>query len=175
MYKRWLLGVKCHSFIQSWNGQQERRRQRSFGRRQEDRILDCAIHYVLNKTYHCELEKDKKRSVRKRAATLVLEDGEVFVQQKNRKVKVIRSREDQLLSVQACHSDPTSGHFGMKTWRRSTYFVLYEWYYCTLPASDKHYWQAKSSNSSSSGDLSFFLDLFVFSCKTSKFKLSTCM
>ena len=60
------------------------------------------------------------RAVRKRAATLVLEDGEVFVQQKNRKVKVIRSREDQLLSVQACHSDPTSGHFGMKTWRRLT-------------------------------------------------------
>jgi len=100
--------------------------------KKEDRILDCAIHYILNKTYPCELEKDKKRAVRKRAATLVLEDGEVFVQQKNRKVKVIRNREDQLLSVQACHSDPTSGHFGMKTWRRSTYFVLYECCYCTL-------------------------------------------
>ena len=73
--------------------------------KKEDRILDCAIHYVLNKTYPCELEKDRKRAVRKRAATLVLEDVEVFVQQKNRKVKVIRSREDQLLSVQACHSD----------------------------------------------------------------------
>jgi len=32
-----------------------------------------SMHYVLNKTYHCELEKDKKRAVRKRAATLVLE------------------------------------------------------------------------------------------------------
>jgi len=96
--------------------------------KKEDRILDCAIHYVLiNKTYPCELQKDKKRAVRKRAATLVLEDGEVFVQQKNRKVKVIRSREDQLLSVQDCHSDPTSGHFGTKkTWRRLTDFVLYE-------------------------------------------------
>ena len=93
----------------------------------EDRILDRAIHYISNKTYHCELEKDKKRAVRKCAATLVLEDGEVFVQQKNRKFKVIRSREDQLLSVQACHCDPTSGHFGMKkTWRRLTDFVLYE-------------------------------------------------
>ena len=89
--------------------------------KKEGCILDCTIHYVLNKTYPCELEKDKKRAVRKRAATLVLEDGEVFVQQKNRKVKVIRSREDQLLTVQACHSDPTSGHFGMKkTWRRLT-------------------------------------------------------
>jgi len=28
--------------------------------KKEDRILDCAIHYVLNKTYPCELEKDKK-------------------------------------------------------------------------------------------------------------------
>ena len=42
-----------------------------------------------------------------------------------------------------------------------------------VPASDKHHWQAKSLNSSSSGDLSFFLDIFVFSCQTSKFKLST--
>jgi len=97
-----------------------------FWKKTRKKILDCAIHYVLNKTYHCELEKDKKRAVRKRAATLVLEDGEVFVQQKNRKVKVIRSREDQLLSVQACHSDPTSGHFGMKKTWRLTYFVLYE-------------------------------------------------
>jgi len=63
--------------------------------------LDGAIHYY------------KKKAVRKRAATLVLEDGEVFVQQKNRKVKVITSREDQM-PVQACHSDPTSGHFGME-------------------------------------------------------------
>ena len=54
--------------------------------KKEDRIsVDCAIHYVLNKTYHCELEKDKKRSVRKRAATLVLEDGEVFVSRRTGK------------------------------------------------------------------------------------------
>ena len=89
--------------------------------KKEGCILDCTIHYVLNKTYPCELEKDKERAVRKCAATLVLDNGEVFVQQKNRKVKVIRSREDQLLTVQACRSDPTSGHFGMKkTWRRLT-------------------------------------------------------
>ena len=54
--------------------------------KKEDRIsVDCAIHYVLNKTYHCELEKDKKRAVRKRAATLVLEDGEVFVSRRTGK------------------------------------------------------------------------------------------
>jgi len=111
----WSEVSQLHSIA---NGQQERQRQRSFGRRQEDHILDCAIYYILNKTYPCELENDKKRAVRKRAATLVLEDGEVFVQQKNRKVKVIGSREDQLLSVQ--------------TWRRLTDFALYEWYYCAL-------------------------------------------
>jgi len=54
----------------------------------KDRILDCAIHYILNKPYPCELEKDKKRAVRKRAATLVFEG---FVQQ-NRKVMVMRRR-----------------------------------------------------------------------------------
>jgi len=42
-----------------------------------------------------------------------------------------------------------------------------------VSASYKHYWLAKSSNSSSSGDLSLLLDIFVFSCQTSKLKLST--
>ena len=42
-----------------------------------------------------------------------------------------------------------------------------------VPAGDKHYWLAKSSNSSSSGDLSLFLDIFVLSCQTSMLKLST--
>ena len=42
------------------------------GEDKKDRILDCAIHYVLNKTYPCELEKGKERAVRKCAAMLVL-------------------------------------------------------------------------------------------------------
>jgi len=77
-------------------------------------ILDCAIHYILSKTYPCELEKDKKRAVGKRAAMLVLEDGEVFVQQKNRKVKVIRSREDQLqIAAIMKTSAPCTHHSGI--------------------------------------------------------------
>ena len=36
-----------------------------------------------------------------------------------------------------------------------------------VPASDKHYWLARSSNSSSSSDFSLFLDIFVFSCQIS--------
>ena len=42
-----------------------------------------------------------------------------------------------------------------------------------VPASDKHYWLARSPNSSSSGDFSLFLDIFVFSCQIPKLKLST--
>jgi len=29
--------------------------------KKEDRILDCAIHYVLNKTYHCEFNWSRTR------------------------------------------------------------------------------------------------------------------
>ena len=66
----WLLGAKCHSFIQSRNGQQERWWQQSFGRRQERRLhLGLRHPLCLKKTYPCELVKDKKRAVRKHAAT----------------------------------------------------------------------------------------------------------
>ena len=85
----------------------------------EDPILDYAINYAVNGTYPDELTKEKKRAVRKRAGTLILENGEVYLQRKGRRVKVIQSRKDQLLIVKACHSEPTSGHFGLtKTWRR---------------------------------------------------------
>ena len=50
---------------------------------------------------------------------MIVESGEVYLQRKGRKVKVIQSRKDQLLIMKACHSEPTSGHFGLtKTWRR---------------------------------------------------------
>ena len=79
----------------------------------EDPILDYAINYAINYavngTYPDELT-EKKRAVRKRAGTLILENGEVYLQWKGRRVKVIQSRKDQLLIVKACHSEPTSGH-----------------------------------------------------------------
>ena len=85
----------------------------------EDPILDYAIYYTVNGTYPNELTKEKKRAVRKRAGTLILENGEVYLQRKGRRVKVIQSRKDQLLIIKSCHSEPTSGHFGLtKTWRR---------------------------------------------------------
>ena len=84
-------------------------------RENEDPILDIAIHYVFQREYpDAELTKDQKRAVRKRAATLLVDKGEVYIQRKCRKVKVISSAK-----LQACHSDATSGHFGVtKTHRR---------------------------------------------------------
>jgi len=44
--------------------------------------------------------------------------GEVFIQKKKRRVKVISSMEDQKHILKACQSEPTSGHFGVtKTWK----------------------------------------------------------
>lgn len=86
-----------------------------------DPILDLAIHYALNRSYpiEAELSADKKRAVRKRAQTLKAESGEVFVIKKDKRLRVITSRNEQEMIVESCHSDPSSGHFGLtKTWRR---------------------------------------------------------
>ena len=48
----------------------------------EDPILDLAIDYVRNGRYPDGIDKNKKRSVRKRATNLVLECGEIFFAQK---------------------------------------------------------------------------------------------
>ena len=85
----------------------------------EDPVLEHAITYILTKKYPPDLGKDQKRAVRKRAGTLVAENGEVFVVKQKRRVKVVQSVEEQKRILRACHADPTSGHFGMtKTWRR---------------------------------------------------------
>ena len=85
----------------------------------EDPILDDTIYYAVNGVYPNNLTKEKKRAVQKKAGTLIVESGEVYLQRKDRRVKVIQSRKDQLLIMKACHSEPTSGHFGLtKTWRR---------------------------------------------------------
>ena len=46
-------------------------------------ILDLAIEYRLSGSYPTELTKDKKRAVRKRAATLIADNGEIYVERKN--------------------------------------------------------------------------------------------
>ena len=79
----------------------------------EDNILDYAIEYKLSGTYP---PKEKKRAVRKRA---IVDNGEIYVQRKKGRVKVVTSTEEQGRILRACHSDATSGYFGStKTWRR---------------------------------------------------------
>ena len=78
----------------------------------DDQILDLAIHYALNNNYPEteELTKYQKIAVRKRAATLLVEKGEVYIE---KKVKVISSVQEQQRILKACHSEATSGHFGV--------------------------------------------------------------
>ena len=50
---------------------------------------------------------------------LPLDKGEVFLNRGAKKVKVISAVEEQRTVLKACHSDSTSGHFGVtKTYKR---------------------------------------------------------
>ena len=70
-------------------------------------------------SYPDGLTKEKKRAVRKRAAKLETEKGEVFLLRKGKRIKVVQTEKEQKQILQACHSDPTSGHYGItKTWNR---------------------------------------------------------
>ena len=85
----------------------------------DDPILELAINYALSRNYQPGLTKERKRAVRKRAATLVVDKGEVYLKRKGRQVKVVTSVDDQRRILESCHSEPTSGHFSTtKTWRR---------------------------------------------------------
>ena len=56
--------------------------------------------------------------MRKRAAALVVDKGEVFLKRKGRHVKVVTAVADQRRILESCHCDRISGHFGAtKTWR----------------------------------------------------------
>ena len=82
-------------------------------------VLDFAIYYCLHDgSYPDGLTKEKKRAVRKRAAKLETEKSEVFLLKKGRRIKVVQTEEQKQI-LQACHSDPTSGRYGVaKTWSR---------------------------------------------------------
>ena len=80
----------------------------------EDHILDCAIEYKLSGTYPPSLTKDKKRAVRKRAATLITDNGEIYVQRKKRRVKVVTSVKEQgriLIQIQSDRFYTDCEHF----------------------------------------------------------------
>ena len=56
-----------------------------------------------------------KRSVRKRANRVIMRGVEVMYKKKNSdELRIIRGREEQMQVLEMCHSDPTSGHFGVK-------------------------------------------------------------
>ena len=79
---------------------------------QEDSVKhdDFTIYY--DGSYPDGLTKEKKRAVRKRAAKLETEKGEVFLLRKGKRIKVVQTEEQKQI-LQACHSDPTSGHYGV--------------------------------------------------------------
>ena len=89
-------------------------------KQEENFLLDNAIHYLINGAYAEGLSKDNKRAVRKRAAKLEVDKGQVYLKKKSGKVKVVTDYKEQWRILQSCHSEPSSGHFGMtKTWRRA--------------------------------------------------------
>ena len=61
----------------------------------DNRILDLAINYALNNSYPAteDLSKYQKRAIRKRAATLLVEKGEIYLEKKREE-----SEGDQLCS-----------------------------------------------------------------------------
>ena len=56
-----------------------------------DELLDLAIEYAVSGQYKDGLSKDKKRAVRKKAHTLEIDNGEVFIKKKNNKVRTFIS------------------------------------------------------------------------------------
>ena len=57
-----------------------------------DRVLELAVEYAVRRSYPPGLTKEK-RAVRKRASTLVVDKGEVFLKKKGRQVKVVTAVE----------------------------------------------------------------------------------
>lgn len=89
---------------------------------EEDEILDKAIRYVVahsrGSTYSYPAEgssKNFKQSIRKRAEKIFVEDGSIMYRKKKGVlVRIIQSGAEQSRILEMCHSDPTSGHFGVK-------------------------------------------------------------
>ena len=55
-------------------------------RQETDNILEHAIEYLIEGAYPLGLTKDKKRAVRKKAQTISIEEGEVYIKRKKNKV-----------------------------------------------------------------------------------------
>ena len=85
---------------------------------QSEPILDLSINYLFTKSYPLNADVKLKRSIRRRASTLNLEDGHIYINSIKRRVKVLVSPEEQIKISNTCHSDPTSGHFGVTKTKR---------------------------------------------------------
>ena len=57
----------------------------------QDDVLELAIEYAVRGQYPPGLTKDRKRAVWRRATTLQVDKGEVFLKRKGREVKVVTS------------------------------------------------------------------------------------
>ena len=60
----------------------------------EDHILEQVIHYTQEQKYQPDSSKEK-RALRKRAATLVVDRGEVYLKRKGHRVKVVMDPKEQ--------------------------------------------------------------------------------
>ena len=86
----------------------------------DDEILEEAIKYGIvgskgNQYKHFEgWDKNMKRFIRKRADRVIMRGVEVMHKKNSDEVRIIQSREEQMQVLEMYHSDPTSGHFGVK-------------------------------------------------------------
>ena len=55
----------------------------------QDDVLELAIKYAVRGQYPPGLTKDRKRAVRRRATTLRVDKGEVFLKRKGREVNSV--------------------------------------------------------------------------------------
>ena len=62
-----------------------------------DNILDYAIEYKMKGAYPPGLTKDKKRAVRKRAQTICIEEGEMYILRKKNKVCLSDLSEEHMI------------------------------------------------------------------------------
>eukprot|EP00731_Ephydatia_muelleri_P036030 Em0193g3a len=84
----------------------------------DDDIFELACNYKLTGKYPKDCPQNKKRTIRRQAKSIILQNGEVWKERKmNGKTKVVRliseAFEKQRI-LHSCHSDPTSGHLGIK-------------------------------------------------------------
>ena len=66
--------------------QQEQQDRRQEEQDEQQELLDYAIEYCTCESYPPGLTKDKKRAVRKKAKSVLVEGGEVYIMKKKKKV-----------------------------------------------------------------------------------------